>query len=138
MYHLYLILPGDGDSSVSKRLAEIMPYGPRLLIKKIECRNHLLRNYGTKLAAMTTNTKYPISLRKHVKANILRFRYAITKAIEYRNSLQEQSDNEKEVGKLNEIYNIFLQHSFFFIVPLNLIVLLFILCNINYNIFILL
>jgi len=82
-----------------------MPYGCRLLIKKIECRNHLLRNYGTKLTAMLTNKKYPIPLRNHVKANILRFRYAITKAIEYRNSLQRQSDYEKQVGKLSEKYN---------------------------------
>jgi len=56
---------------------------------------------------MTINKKYPIPLRNHVKANILRFRYAITKAIEYRNSLQGQSDYEKEVGKLSEKYNIF-------------------------------
>jgi len=84
-----------------------MPYGPRLLVKKIECRNHLLRNYGTKLAAMATNTKYPISIRKYVKANALRFRFAITKAIEYRNSLPGQSDNEKEVGKLSIKIKIF-------------------------------
>ncbi|CAH1721716.1 unnamed protein product [Aphis gossypii] len=103
----YNKLIGDGDSSVSKRLSEIMPYGPRLLVKKIECRNHLLRNYGTKLAAMTTNTKYPILLRKHVKANALRFRFSITKAIEYRNSLQGQSDYEKEVGLRKDISNSF-------------------------------
>ncbi|KAE9522977.1 hypothetical protein AGLY_016608 [Aphis glycines] len=74
----------DGDSSDTKRLAEIMPYGPRLPVIKIECRNHLLRNYGTKLVALTLNTKYPISLRKHIKSNISRFRFSITKAIEYR------------------------------------------------------
>lgn len=93
------MLLGDGDSSVSKRLTEIMPYGPKLIVKKIECRNHLLRNYGTKIMAMTTNTKYPISLRKHIKANILRFRFAITKAIEYRNSLQDQTSSQKQHGK---------------------------------------
>jgi len=58
-----------------------MPYGCRLLVKKIEFRNHLLRNYGTKLTAMAINKKYPIPLRNHIQANILRFRYAITKAI---------------------------------------------------------
>lgn len=77
-----------------------MPYEPRLPVIKIECRNHLLRNYGTKLVAMTLNTKYPISLRKHLKSNILRFRFSITKAIEYRNSLQGQTDYQKSVGKL--------------------------------------
>lgn len=75
-----------------------MPYGPRFIIKKIECRNHLLRNYGTKLTALTTNTKYPILLRKHVKANATRFRFAITKAIEYRNSLHDQTTSQKQLG----------------------------------------
>ncbi|CAI6370821.1 unnamed protein product [Macrosiphum euphorbiae] len=103
----YNKLIGDGDSSVSKRLAEIMPYGCRLLVKKIECRNHLLRNYGTILTAMTINKKYPIPLRNHIRANILRFRYAITKAIEYRNSLQRQSDYEREVGLRKDINNSF-------------------------------
>jgi len=77
-----------------------MPYGPRLQVIKIECRNHLLRNYGTKLRAMTLNTKYPISLRNHIKSNMLRFRFSITKAIEYRNSLLDQTDYQKSVGKL--------------------------------------
>lgn len=64
-----------------------MPYGPKFFIKKIECRNHLLRNYGTTLSGMVANTKYPISLRKYVQANALRFRFGITKVIEYWNSL---------------------------------------------------
>ncbi|KAF0754755.1 Uncharacterized protein FWK35_00013628, partial [Aphis craccivora] len=38
-------LIGDGDSSVLKKLLEIVPYGPHQLVEKIECRNHLLRNY---------------------------------------------------------------------------------------------
>lgn len=72
-----------------------MPYGPRIPVIKIECRNHLLWNYGTKLVALMLNTKYPISLRKHIKSNILRFRFSITKAIEYRNSLHGQTDTTK-------------------------------------------
>ncbi|XP_022182082.1 uncharacterized protein LOC111041936 [Myzus persicae] len=96
---------GDGDSSVTKRLTDIMPYGPRLRVIKIECRNHLLRNYGTKLRAMTLNTKYPISLRNHIKSNILRFRFSITKAIEYRNSLSGQTDYQKSVGLRQDIHD---------------------------------
>lgn len=44
---------GDGDSSVTKRLKEILPYGPHFLVEKIECRNHMLRNYMQKLTAIT-------------------------------------------------------------------------------------
>lgn len=76
-----------------------MPYGPSLLIQKIECRNHLLRNYGTKLSALTKNTAYPIHVRKHIKSNLLRFRNAITKSIEYRKELQHQTEAQKCVGK---------------------------------------
>ncbi|XP_022172386.1 uncharacterized protein LOC111035173, partial [Myzus persicae] len=52
-------LIGDGDSSVSKRLLELVPYGSHQLVKKIECRNHILRNYSTKLSALTKIIKYP-------------------------------------------------------------------------------
>lgn len=89
---------GDGDSSVTKQLRELMPYGPNLLVEKIECRNHLLRNYGTKLAAMIKNTNYPITLRNHIKSNQLRFRFSITKAIEYRNKLENQTKAQKIFG----------------------------------------
>jgi len=40
LYLLYYL--GNGDSSVTKRLNEVLPYGPNFLIQKIECRNHLL------------------------------------------------------------------------------------------------
>jgi len=64
---IFILFLGDGDSSVTKRLKESMPYGPKFIIEKIECRNHLLRNYGTKLMAVIKNIKYPIILIKHIK-----------------------------------------------------------------------
>lgn len=74
---------GDGDSSVTKRLNEILPYGNDFRVKKIECKNHLLRNYTTKLSALAKQTEYPISVRKHILKNIVRFRSDITKAIKH-------------------------------------------------------
>jgi len=76
-----LIDLGDGDSSVTKRLNEILPYGSQFKIKKIECRNHLLRNYCTKLMSLTKRTDYPITVRKCITSNIMRFRFDITKAM---------------------------------------------------------
>jgi len=64
---------GDGDSSVTKRLNDKMPYGPNFHIQKIECRNHLLRNYATRLTVLAKNTKYPLRVRIYILANILRF-----------------------------------------------------------------
>ncbi|XP_029347722.1 uncharacterized protein LOC115034565 [Acyrthosiphon pisum] len=91
-------LIGDGDSSVSKRLLEMRPYGPNFHIEKIECRNHLLRNYGTKLAAVVKNSKFPVPLRNHISSNAKRFRSAITKAIDYRSNLSSQTKHQKVSG----------------------------------------
>lgn len=44
----YHRLVGDGDSSVHRKLLEARPYG-NLLIEKVECRNHLLRNFSKKI-----------------------------------------------------------------------------------------
>lgn len=85
-------------------MTETRPYGPNFIIEKIECRNHLLRNYGTKLAAIGKNTKYPIHLRKHILNNAKRFRTAITKAIDYRNTLNQQSKYQKISGNLLLIF----------------------------------
>lgn len=45
---IYLKLVGDGDSSVHKKLIESRPYG-HTLVQKVECRNHLLRNFCAKI-----------------------------------------------------------------------------------------
>lgn len=82
-----IIVLGDGDSSVSKKLLELVPYGPHQLVQKIECRNHLLRNYSTKLSTIAKNSKYPIYLRNLITKNIIRFCAAIRKAIKYRKKL---------------------------------------------------
>lgn len=44
----YLRLIGDGDSNVYPSILRARPYGQRI-VEKIECTNHLLRNYWKKL-----------------------------------------------------------------------------------------
>ncbi|KAK4882555.1 hypothetical protein RN001_005874 [Aquatica leii] len=77
---------GDGDSSVYRKLIAAAPYGPTFIIEKIECRNHLLRNYLNKLAEIAKESSFPPALRKKVtNTDVLgRFRNSVTKAIEYR------------------------------------------------------
>ncbi|KAF0691454.1 Uncharacterized protein FWK35_00035195, partial [Aphis craccivora] len=107
-------LIGDGDSSVLKKLLEIVSYGPHQLVQKIECRNHILRNYSTKLSALTKNTKYPPYLRRLITKNIIKFCVAIRKAIQYRKNL-----NINNIAKIkglqqdisNSPYHIFGQHA---------------------------
>lgn len=73
-------LIGDGDSSVTKKLNAAKPYGPTQPIKKIECKNHLLRNYLNRLKEITTKRKstsgmvVPGFLRKLLNDNKLRIR----------------------------------------------------------------
>lgn len=85
---------------MTKKLNEVMPYGPMLLVEKIECRNHILRNYGQKLMGLTKKTEYPCYLRKFISRNILRFRTAVTKAISYRKQLNDMTMQEQIEGRL--------------------------------------
>ncbi|KAK5648029.1 hypothetical protein RI129_002921 [Pyrocoelia pectoralis] len=80
---IYARIVGDGDSSVYRKLTDLSPYGPTFVIEKIECKNHLLRNYLNKLVDLSKNSKFPIELRKKVTNSkcLLRFRNAVTKAI---------------------------------------------------------
>ncbi|XP_060853394.1 uncharacterized protein LOC132931411 [Rhopalosiphum padi] len=98
-------LIGDGDSSVVKRLNEILPYGPRFMIQKIECRNHLLRNYISKLKMLATKTEYPVTIRKFIVTNILRFRSDVTKAISYQKDILDKSKNQKIADLKNDLKN---------------------------------
>lgn len=58
-YHTFI---ADGDSSVHKRINDSFPYKEK--VKKLECRNHLLRNLRKKIKEVAGNTKYNISARK--------------------------------------------------------------------------
>jgi len=75
---IYRNLIGDGDSSVIKKL--IKPYGADFLVKKIECTNHILRNYSTRLRDFSTKRKsiseniVPGFIRTKLKENLLKLR----------------------------------------------------------------
>ncbi|KAJ8872086.1 hypothetical protein PR048_025687 [Dryococelus australis] len=51
----YARLFNDGDSSVHKKQNEYLPYGPDVLVAKIEFRNHILRNYADRLLELSLN-----------------------------------------------------------------------------------
>lgn len=46
-----------------------------------------MRNYCTKLTALTKRTDYSIVIRKFITQNIIRFRSDITKAIEHHKNM---------------------------------------------------
>lgn len=97
---MYYKKKGDGDSSIMKRLRLEKPYGTNIVIKKVECTNHLLRNYINRLRDISGKRKndkgdvIPGCYRKVVHDRLLRLRYAVTEAIKYRRL--EQTDRTYE------------------------------------------
>ena len=80
-------------------------------VQKIECRNHLLQNYCNKLKEIDSKTQlgYSLTIRKILLASLVRFRGAVTKAIEYRRSQADKVANlRKDVQ--NSVHHIFGQH----------------------------
>lgn len=77
---IYSHLIGDGDSSVMKKMHLAKPYGNDIIVKKVECTNHILRNYSNRLRDMTTKRKsslgivVPGYIRTKLKENLLRLR----------------------------------------------------------------
>lgn len=73
MYGLiYNKMVADGDSSCYDAILERNPYrSQNITVKKLECRNHLLRNYIKKIRELTQQKiAGPIQLRKEIKVKI--------------------------------------------------------------------
>lgn len=93
----------DGDSSVYKRLNDANPYSTK--ITKIECRNHLLRNFWRKLREIIANTKYPLRLRKVLRLRQKQISRGIFNSISFRKN-QTEPMMEKIEGLANDLSNI--------------------------------
>jgi hypothetical protein len=105
----YKFLIADGDSSVHKKLLECRSYG-NITVEKIECKNHLLRNYCAKLRDLSNKrfsskgTLVPVCARKFLKGNIFRLRVAVTCAIMH--YIKEEVPEDVKVSELkNDIAN---------------------------------
>lgn len=81
---------GDGDSNVYKKIFTESPYD-NCPVEKIECSNHLLRNFCFHLEELVGSGDnkrglkrgQTVGLRKNISKNIIRMRNAIVKACEY-------------------------------------------------------
>ncbi|XP_039300848.1 uncharacterized protein LOC120356095, partial [Nilaparvata lugens] len=104
MYNVqYARMIADGDSSVYNSIVEARPY-QNLTVKKIECRNHMLRNYCNKLKDVVTTSLHKdlskedrglhLKMRRVLGGRIMRLRTAVTKAIQHR-KVEEGEINEK-------------------------------------------
>lgn len=99
LYNLkYNKMIADGDSSCYKKILEARPYA-NLTVEKIECRNHLLRNYCTKLRNLSEQHRIGSpSLRKFLLQKILKLRRAVTEAVKHRKT--EETPLEEKIALL--------------------------------------
>ena len=101
---IYSILVADGDSSVYKKILDSNPYGKYMVqVQKIECTNHLLRNFSKRINEIGTKGRNK-DLRAVVQNNALRLRTGIKKAAEYRlrEEIPLRGTNQKFEGRLDE------------------------------------
>lgn len=83
---IYARMVGDGDSSTYAKILEANPYANHN-VEKIECRNHILRNFCNKLRAAAKDTKYALAHRKTLtNEKVMSMRKVIVKSIKYHKS----------------------------------------------------
>lgn len=104
----YKAVIADGDSSTYKRILEARPYS-NVTVEKIECRNHLLRNFCNKLHNIVSNCTYPLKLRKILEGNIGRMRSAVVGSIAY-NKSQNNGAEQLQKDLQNTINHVFGVH----------------------------
>ncbi|KAB0795633.1 hypothetical protein PPYR_12472 [Photinus pyralis] len=111
MYGLiYNKLIADGDSSCYKKILDTHPY-ETTVVEKIECKNHLLRNFSKKIRELIKDTLAgPLILRKKIKQNQLRLRWAVCKAISFRKT--EVNPFNEKVGNLKKDIRNCISHVF--------------------------
>ena len=112
----YTKLIGDGDSSVHRKLIDALPYGSSQLVEKIECRNHILRNYCSRLQAVCLNRKVGTVVQRNIlRQNMKRLRYSVTSAIRHRKGQQDlpryRRVEELRQDIVNGPYHVFGQHN---------------------------
>jgi hypothetical protein len=91
---IYGRLISDGDANTYSKILQARPYD-NFTVEKVECRNHLLRNFCNKLSAITTETKYPKKYRNYLtKKRILSMRKVVVEAIK----------THKETGNVSSLH----------------------------------
>lgn len=77
----------DGDSSVYRSVLEANPY-ENLVVEKIECKNHLLRNFcsniQTECLSSSSGNRDICAMKKYVSSKLPQLRRGVLKAIEHR------------------------------------------------------
>jgi hypothetical protein len=95
---------GDGDSSVTEKLRRAKPYGVDSPIEKVECTNHICRNFNKRLSELSKDRTYPLEMRKLLSKNLDRMRIGVYSAIKKRSN-ESTSINEKQANLTKDLMN---------------------------------
>ncbi|KAI5631791.1 yqaJ-like viral recombinase domain-containing protein [Phthorimaea operculella] len=109
---IYNQFVADGDSSTYKKILDSRPYGD-LIVEKIECKNHLFRNFCNALVKLSQDTKFPPELRKFLKERYMRLRTGVNYAIKHwssRNLPFKQKISNLSADVLNGPQHVFGNH----------------------------
>ncbi|XP_060803706.1 uncharacterized protein LOC132902488 [Amyelois transitella] len=106
---IYARFIADGDSSVYSKILEARPYSD-VTVEKINCKNHILRNFCNKMSSLKSETKYNSSERKLLTiTKILSARHYIYPRVTRNRPIREppeynniRTHNEKENEELEE------------------------------------
>jgi len=113
---VYSSFVGDGDSSVHSTIQYVYP---GIEVKKIECLNHVIRNFKTKLFDISKNVvkgqdaeKIPLAERKIFNGQFSRFEISVRKAVNYYQD-KKNNDSWKELAEdiRNLPMHVFGEHS---------------------------
>ncbi|KAI5630711.1 yqaJ-like viral recombinase domain-containing protein [Phthorimaea operculella] len=101
---IYNPLIADGDASTYKNILESRPY-PGVPIQKIECTNHLLRNYNGKNLSLKIDTSIPLIERKlFTPERMTRLRTAVRSSVRHWES-QSLTESDKIIKIQKDILN---------------------------------
>ncbi|CAN8019815.1 unnamed protein product [Ixodes persulcatus] len=104
----YIRLIADGDSSTYKSILGAAPYGNQV-VQKVECRNHVLRNYCGRLREIATQTRrehsVPAELKKLILQRAARLRRGVATAIKVRSSEEQLSLHQRTQNLEKDIRN---------------------------------
>jgi len=99
---------GDRDSNVYKKILEQRLYKD-LTVQKVECGNHLYRNFCNKLRDIAKNRKFFGEFRNALNGNVYRLRNAVAKAVKFRKISNDIAGLGRDIE--NASYHVFGNHS---------------------------
>lgn len=99
----------DGDSSTFVKIKENVPYGH--LVRKVECTNHALKNYGKHLLKLKKDTHINVAARKLLTQSAIDHLRKRAKTSIYEHANRDQNIQLLKDDLQNGLHHVFEDHS---------------------------